>query len=46
MNIVLAIIILLGYTIAMCIKGGGVPSNLSVSVFDLLNVVDIYGRVE
>ena len=35
MNIVLAIIILLGYTIAMCIKGGGVPSSLSASVFDL-----------
>ena len=35
MNIVLAIIVLLGYTIAMCIKGGGVPSSLSASVFDL-----------
>ena len=35
MNIVIAIIILLGYTIAMCIKGGGVPSSLSASVFDL-----------
>ena len=35
MNIVLAIIILLGYTIALCIKGGGVPSSLSASVFDL-----------
>ena len=35
MNIVLAIIILLGYTIAMCIKGGGVPSSLSASVFSL-----------
>ena len=35
MNIVLATIILLGYTIALCIKGGGVPSSLSASVFDL-----------
>ena len=35
MNIVLAIIFLLGYTIAMCIKGGGVPSSLSASVFNL-----------
>lgn len=35
MNIVLAIIILLGYTIALCWKGGGVPSSLSASVFDL-----------
>lgn len=35
MNIVLAIIILLGYTIVLCIKGGGVPSSLSASVFDL-----------
>lgn len=35
MNIVIAIIILLGYTIALCIKGGGVPSSLSASVFDL-----------
>ena len=35
MNIVLAISVLLGYTIAMCIKGGGVPSSLSASVFDL-----------
>ena len=35
MNIVLAISILLGYTIALCIKGGGVPSSLSASVFDL-----------
>ena len=35
MNIVLAIIILFGYTIALCIKGGGVPSSLSASVFDL-----------
>lgn len=35
MNIILAIIILLGYTIALCIKGGGVPSSLSASVFDL-----------
>lgn len=30
-----AIIILLGYTIALCIKGGGVPSSLSASVFNL-----------
>ena len=35
MNVVLAIIILLVYTIALCIKGGGVPSSLSASVFDL-----------
>lgn len=35
MNIVLAITILLGYTIALCWKGGGVPSSLSASVFDL-----------
>ena len=35
MNIVIAIIILLGYTIAICIKGGGVPSSLSASVFNL-----------
>jgi cation transport ATPase len=35
MNIVTSIIILLGYTIALCIKGGGVPSSLSASVFDL-----------
>ena len=35
MNIVIAIIILLVYTIALCIKGGGVPSSLSASVFDL-----------
>ena len=35
MNIVIAIIILLVYTIAMCVKGGGVPSSLSASVFDL-----------
>ena len=35
MNIVLAIIILLVYTIALIIKGGGVPSSLSASVFDL-----------
>ena len=35
MNIVLAISILLGYTIATCIKGGGVPNSLSASVFDL-----------
>lgn len=35
MNIVIAIIILLGYTIVLCIKGGGVPSSLSASVFDL-----------
>jgi roadblock/LC7 domain-containing protein len=35
MNIVFAIIILLGYTIALYIKGGGVPSSLSASVFDL-----------
>ena len=35
MNIVFAISILLGYTIALCIKGGGVPSSLSASVFEL-----------
>lgn len=35
MNIVIAIIILLGYTIALCVKDGGVPSSLSASVFDL-----------
>ena len=35
MNIVLAIIILLMYTVALIIKGGGVPSSLSASVFDL-----------
>ena len=35
MNIVLAISILLGYTIALCWKGDGVPSSLSASVFDL-----------
>lgn len=35
MNIIIAIIILLGYTIALCIKGGGVPSSLSASVFNL-----------
>ena len=35
MNIVLAIIILLAYTIALRTKGGGVPSSLSTSVFDL-----------
>lgn len=35
MNIVLAITILLGYTTALCIKGGRVPSSLSASVFDL-----------
>ena len=32
-NVVIAIIILLGYTIALCVKGGGVPSSLSASVF-------------
>ena len=35
MNIIIAITILLGYTIALCIKRGGVPSSLSASVFDL-----------
>ena len=35
MNILIAIIILLAYTIALCIKGGGVPSSLSASVFNL-----------
>lgn len=35
MNIVIAIIILLVYTIDLCIKGGGVPPSLSASVFDL-----------
>ena len=33
MNIVIAIVILLVYTIALCIKGGGIPSSLSASVF-------------
>ena len=33
MNVVISIIILLGYTIALCIKGGGVPASLSASVF-------------
>ena len=35
LNIVIAISILLVYTIALCVKGGGVPSSLSASVFDL-----------
>lgn len=35
MNIVIAILILLAYTIALCIKGGGIPPSLSASVFDL-----------
>ena len=35
MNIVIAITILLVYTIALCIKGGGIPSSLSASVFNL-----------
>ena len=35
MNIVIAIIVLLAYTIALCIKGGGIPTSLSASVFDL-----------
>lgn len=35
MNIVLAIIILLGYTISLCIKGGCIPNSLSASVFNL-----------
>ena len=35
MNIVKAIIVLLAYTIALCIKGGGIPPSLSASVFDL-----------
>ena len=35
MNIIIAIIILLGYTIALCVRRGGVPSSLSASVFDL-----------
>ena len=35
MNIIIAIMILLGYTIALCMKRGGVPSSLSASVFDL-----------
>ena len=35
MNVVIAIIILLSYTIALCVKGGGVPSSLSASVFSL-----------
>ena len=35
MNILIAVIILLAYTIALCIKGGGIPPSLSASVFDL-----------
>lgn len=35
MNIIIAIVILLSYTIALCVRGGGVPSSLSASVFDL-----------
>jgi hypothetical protein len=35
MNIVIAIIVLLAYTIALCIKGGGIPPSLSASVFDM-----------
>lgn len=35
MNIILAITILLGYTIVLCVRRGGVPSSLSASVFDL-----------
>ena len=35
MNVVIAIIVLLAYTIALCIKGGGIPPSLSASVFDL-----------
>lgn len=33
MNIICAITILLTYTVVMCIKGGGIPSSLSASVF-------------
>ena len=33
MNIIIAIVILLGYTIAVCLGGGGVPNSLSASVF-------------
>lgn len=35
MNILIAIIILLVYTVALIIKGGGVPASLSASVFSL-----------
>lgn len=35
MNVVCAIILLLVYTVAMCIIGEKVPSSLSASVFDL-----------
>lgn len=35
MNTIIAIIILLTYTIIMCIRGGKIPSSLSASVFDL-----------
>lgn len=35
MNILIAITILLVYTIALCIKGGGIPASLSASVFSL-----------
>ena len=35
MNILIAIIILLVYTVALCIRGGGVPPSLSASVFNL-----------
>ena len=34
-SVIIAIIILLGYTVAVCIKAGGVPPSLSASVFDL-----------
>ena len=35
MNIVIAILVLLAYIIALCIKGGGISPSLSASVFDL-----------
>ncbi len=35
MNIILAIVILAGYTVGMIIKGKRVPASLSASVFDL-----------
>ena len=35
MNIIIAILILLVYTVILCIKGGGIPSSLSASVFNL-----------
>ena len=34
-QIILAILLLFGYTVTFCVKTGGVPSSLSASVFDL-----------